>query len=207
MNPEIDDEAWRREPGPILLIAGPGTGKTHQLALRVKDLVEKKNVPPGSITVITFTKDAAENMRRRIADEGKPDVYITPERRPGRIATMHSLGLEIIRANREKLGLPEDFQLITGRRLRKVLFHDAALLAGFEEKEAEYAERTRQKSITPKAGDPAAKILECYQAILRANNAIDYDDQISLACCLLTENADVLAQYSATCVHLLIDEY
>src|SRR2546422_6751002 len=123
MNSKIDDEAWRREPGPILLIAGPGTGKTHQLALRIKDLVENKNVPPASITIITFTKDAADNMRHRIADEEKCDVYISPERRPGRIATMHSLGLEIIRANREKLGLPEDFQVITDSRLRKVLFH------------------------------------------------------------------------------------
>src|SRR3989442_4116098 len=120
---------------------------------------------------------------------------------------MHGLGLEIIRANREKLGLPEDFQVITDSRLRKVLFHDAALLVGFKENAAEDADRMRRKSIIPKAGDPAAKILECYEAILRTSNAIDYDDQISLACSLLTKNSDVLAQYSANCVHLLIDEY
>jgi DNA helicase-2/ATP-dependent DNA helicase PcrA len=207
MNSKIDDEAWRREPGPTLLIAGPGTGKTHQLALRIKDRVENKNVSPDSITVITFTKDAAENMRRRIADEENPKVYICPEKRPPRITTMHSLGLEIIRANGEKLSLSDDFQVMTNSRLRRVLFHDAALLAGLGKNEAHDADEMRQKSITPKAGTPAAKIMERYEAILRASNAIDYDDEITLACKLLRKNSDVLAQYSAACVHLLIGEY
>lgn len=204
---EIEDEPWQRAPGPILLLAGPGTGKTHQLALRIKDLIEKKNIPPDSITVVTFTKEAAENMRRRIADEEKPEVYVSSEKRPGRITTMHSLGLEIIRANREKLGLLKDLQLMTDSRLRKILFHDSALLVGYGQTDGENADRMRQKSITPKAGDPAFKIIDRYEAILRSCNAIDYDDQISLACKLLTDNPDVLAQYSATCAHLLIDEY
>ena len=81
-----------KEEGPILLLAGPGTGKTHQLALRIKHLVEEKSISPDSITVITFTKEAAENMRKRISDEEKKEVYVPLEKRPGHITTMHSFG-------------------------------------------------------------------------------------------------------------------
>ena len=69
--PTIDPNAWNQHPGPIALIAGPGTGKTHQLALRIVDLVIKRSVDPESITVITFTKEAAKNMKQRISDEEK----------------------------------------------------------------------------------------------------------------------------------------
>jgi ATP-dependent DNA helicase UvrD/PcrA len=204
---EIDDSPYRRAPGPILLMAGPGTGKTHQLALRVKNLVENEAIAPDSITVITFTKEASENMRRRIDDPEKSDVYISPENRPGRITTMHSFGLEIIRTNAERLRLPEDFRVMTDSRVRRILFRDAAFLVGLGSSDAERAEHLRQGGIAPKPGDEAAEIVDRYEAILRANNAIDYDDQITLACVLLRENPDLLEKYSANCVHLLVDEY
>src|SRR5260370_37918030 len=119
---KIDDSPWTKDTGPILLLAGPGTGKTHQLALRIKNLVENKGVQPETITVITFTKEAAENMRRRISDEEKKDVFISQDQRPERITTMHSLGLEVIRSYPQRLGLPEDFQVMTDARLHRVLF-------------------------------------------------------------------------------------
>lgn len=66
-------------PGPILVLAGPGTGKTHLLAKRIKYFIEEKNDPPGSITVITFTSEAAKNMRDRLCDSTKEDVFVLPE--------------------------------------------------------------------------------------------------------------------------------
>jgi ATP-dependent exoDNAse (exonuclease V) beta subunit len=62
--------------GPALLLAGPGTGKTYQLAKRIKYLIEEENVPPDSITVITFTSAAARNMRDRISDDSKPELHV-----------------------------------------------------------------------------------------------------------------------------------
>ena len=186
IHPEVDHEAWKSATGPVLLLAGPGTGKTHQLALRTKDLVVNKGVAPEVITVITFSKEAAENMRRRLVDEEKMDVYLSPKQRPERICTMHSLGLEIIRAHKEKLGLSEDFRVMTNSRLRRILFRDAALMCGLEEAAAEEADRLRQKSTPPKSGTRLAKIIDQYEAILRANKAIDYDDQILLATKLLS---------------------
>lgn len=204
---EIDEEPWRRHPGPILLLAGPGTGKTHQLGLRIKDLVENHKVDSRSITVITFTKEAAENMRRRIADEEKRDVYIAPELRPERIMTMHSLGLEIVRAHSAALGLPDDFTVMTHSRLRRILFRDAALLAGHSEADGQKADQLRQKGVVPEAGSVASDITKKYELILRANRAIDYDDEIQLACKMLRQSEEARAKYTAYASHLLVDEY
>lgn len=66
--------------GPVLVLAGPGTGKTHQLARRIKFLIEEKGVSPSNITVITFTGEAARNMRERLSDEDNPEVYVPPRK-------------------------------------------------------------------------------------------------------------------------------
>lgn len=203
----MDNEAWKTAAGPTLLLAGPGTGKTHQLALRIKDLVVEKGILPESITVITFTKEAADNMRRRLSDEEKPDVYLPPDKRPERITTMHSLGLEIIRAHAEELGLPDDFRVMTDSRLRRILFRDASLLCGYDEIAAQEADMLRQKGATPKSGTSSEKIIQQYETILRSNKAIDYDDQILLAVELLAQDAGIRAPYSAAATHLLVDEY
>jgi superfamily I DNA/RNA helicase len=72
-------------PGPVLILAGPGTGKTHSLALRIKWLVEEQSVSPDEITVITFTAEAALNLRRRLSDEEKPDVFMPRDKQPSQI--------------------------------------------------------------------------------------------------------------------------
>ena len=87
------------ENGPTLILAGPGTGKTHSMALRVKWLVQENNIDPLTITVMTFTAEAALNMRHRLSDEEKPDVFLQRDQQPAQISTMHSLGLQIISNN------------------------------------------------------------------------------------------------------------
>ncbi len=62
--------------GPTLLLAGPGTGKTYTLGLRIKYLIQEVEVPPEEITVITFTSEAARNMRARISNKEKPELYL-----------------------------------------------------------------------------------------------------------------------------------
>lgn len=192
VNPIVDAAAWKTHPGPILLLAGPGTGKTHQLALRVKNLVENEGANPQAITVITFTTEAAKNMLSRISDEGKPDVFIPPEKRPGRISTMHSLGLEIIRQYHDDVSLPADFKVVTDPSLRRTLFLDSALLSGATEEQAKAADSSRQATITLALDSPIAPIVAQYEALLRVNKAIDYDDQILLANRILDTNSDAL---------------
>lgn len=106
-------EPYRLE-GPALVLAPPGTGKTYQLARRVKWLVEEKDVPPDTIMVITFTSNAAQEMRERLTDPSKPELYVSPEARPSNIRTMHSLGWEIVRTAQVASGsAPPDTPLPT----------------------------------------------------------------------------------------------
>lgn len=94
-------------PGPILLLAGPGTGKTYHLGKRIKFLVEDQEVPPENITVITFTAAAAKNMRNRISDMTKPEIFLPYIKQPTSIRTMHSLGYKLLKENQPAINPPD----------------------------------------------------------------------------------------------------
>jgi len=194
--------------GPVLLLAGPGTGKTHQLALRIKFLVEENNVDPGQITVITFTAAAAANMRARISDATQPELFLDSGCQPGRIRTMHSLGLSIIRENAGLLSLPESLSLVHSDVARSILLGDAAQLTGYTRDDAQDTMTCRQHGDCNRDdSSPKCAICDAYRKLLNACNAIDYDDQILLACRLLREKSDLSAKYRVQSLHLLVDEY
>jgi len=193
--------------GPLLLLAGPGTGKTHHLAERIKYLVEEKKIAPENITVITFTVSAARNMYERISDVSKPDLYVPREKQPKMICTMHSLGYRILREKSSELGLNEDVQVVYSDRLRNILVKDAAQLAGFQRDDGEETAKCRQFGSCIPSNDRKCKICKQYQNILRSCSAIDYDDQILLACKVLREYPELLEQYRSYCNHLFVDEY
>ncbi len=194
-------------PGPVLILAGPGTGKTHSLALRIKWLVEEQNVPPDEITVITFTAEAALNLRRRLSDEEKRDVYMPRDKQPSQISTMHSLGLKIITNNLNGLGLSSTFRVIDSDQVRRLLFEDAAQLVGFNRERGRQVSDLKQKSTQLHEKHELYPIARSYDAILRACNSIDFDDQIILACQLLANNVSLLSQHQKRARYLLIDEY
>jgi len=198
----ITDEAFKSEGHPALLLAGPGTGKTYQIAKRIKFLTDN-GIPPSEITVITFTSEAAGNMRKKIEDEGGNE-YIEPDKRPGRVSTMHSLGHTILSENPKLFGLQRDFKVVDNETVKRILMNDAALILdkNFDDAEdAFYLRRSGSKS------DDSKKIVEMYERILRACNSIDYDDQILLACKLLRENEEIREKYSSESKYLLVDEY
>jgi len=194
-------------PGPVLLLAGPGTGKTHTLALRTKWLIEQKQTSAEEITIITFTGEAARNMNLRIGDPEKQDVFIKPNKRPRQISTMHSLGQQILSANLRKAGLRKSFRVITSDSLRELLIEDSAQLAGFGRGDAKEVTKRRSQGHSLDAQEPKSKIEAMYRELMRACNAVDYDEQILLACKLLSENADIRDHYKAKAKHLLVDEY
>jgi len=101
---QVSDEAYGIFPGPLLILAGPGTGKTFQIAKRLQFLTGELAVPCEQLTVITFTQEAAQSMRRKLSDKGKPE-FMPKEKRPGTIKTMHSLGHAIIEENLKASGL------------------------------------------------------------------------------------------------------
>jgi DNA helicase-2/ATP-dependent DNA helicase PcrA len=194
-------------PGPALLLAGPGTGKTHSLALRVKWLVEECKVNPDEITVITFTGEAALNMRHRLSDEEKLDVYMPRENQPSQISTMHSLGLKIITSNYSVVGLREGFKLVDSDSLRRTLFEDAAQLCRLPRIRGSDAALLKAQGTLPPSDHELFKTLTTYNSILRALNAIDYNDQILLASDLLVTSQPLLTEYQNRAKHLLVDEY
>lgn len=203
---KLTDEAFRVDAqGPVLLLAGPGTGKTYQLAKRIQYLTDSKNVPPDQITVITFTKEAARSMRQKISQNGKPE-FVQPEKRPQTIATMHSLGQSIINEKPQAVGLSMGFQVVESDEMRNVLFVDAALSLGLSYDDAQRA--LRHRATANRAEDEkSVQIVARYEEILRKSNWIDYDDQIRLALQLLQNDGGILAKFSTLASYLLIDEY
>lgn len=196
-------------PGPVLVVAGPGTGKTQQLARRTRWLVQDRRVERDSITVLTFTGAAARNMRERLSDRDKEKqgVYLPPEQQPSLIRTMHSLGLAIISEKYRKVGLRKGFSVLTDKVLRKTLLADSAQLLGEPRQNSVVVEECRRKGSCEPTEGIKCRICQQYQAILRGCNAIDWDDQIYLACELLTHNAEQLQRWQSKSKYLLVDEY
>jgi len=193
--------------GPVLVLAGPGTGKTYHLTKRIKYLVEERNVLPERITVITFTDAAARNMQDRISDPAEPDLFISPEKRPNIISTMHSLGYRILREKPSVGGLHRTSRVVYSDRLRDILVGDAAQLAGFDRAYGQETAKCRQFGDCNVSNSRKCKICKQYEKILRSCGAIDYDDQILVACKILEQEPEVLDKYSSHCEHLLVDEY
>ena len=195
-------------PGPVALVAGPGSGKTTRLARRIKHLVEEREADPEEITVITFTREAARNMKERLtppAKDGIPDVTLPLERHPSTICTMHSLGLTIIGENAARLGMPPECGLLP-THMRRLLFEDAARLCGKDSAFGRQCADRKSKHGEPE-GDEERQVFDTYRRILRACKVIDYDDQIILACQLLRDYDDVREDWQRKATHLLVDAY
>jgi DNA helicase-2/ATP-dependent DNA helicase PcrA len=193
--------------GPALLLAGPGTGKTYQLAKRIKFLVEDHKVEPTTIAVITFTAAAAANMRNRISDPRKAELCVKQELQPDLICTMHSLGYAVIRDNLPLLSLAGVPSVVRDDSTKSMLMKDAAQLRGHRRKDAEAPTMCRQYGHCQPEESQKCRICNTYEAILRSCNAIDYDDQILLACRILRENPKVAESWRTRTRHLLVDEY
>lgn len=194
--------------GPALLLAGPGTGKTHTLGLRLKFLIEEVEIPPDKITVITFTSEAARNMRNRISNKEISKLYIPYTNQPTNIITMHSLGFKIIRQYHDKLSLAEKISLIPGDLERGIIMGDAAQLNNVPREDSTESLKCRQLGeCSLDAEKTKCKICTTYDNILRKCSTIDYDDQILLAVKLLESNPEILEEYKQYSTHLLVDEY
>jgi superfamily I DNA/RNA helicase len=192
-------------PGPVLLLASPGTGKTYQLAMRIKYLMETLHAKPEEIAVITFTNEAARNMRERISES---DINILPENTPEIISTMHSLGNAIIGSKPELFGLNEEYNVLTEDYPRIVLLKDAATLAGFERSNAMVTDECRRKgSCQEDNGLEKCQICAEYRSLLRKCSLVDYDDQIMLACKALRSDTALKKLWQAKTRYLLVDEY
>ena len=198
-------DSYLEYPGPILLLAGPGTGKTWQLAMRIKYLIQDRKATPDEVAVITFTNEAARNMRDKLSEK---DIAIPPDSTPSIISTMNSLGNRIVGSAPALFGLDEEYKVLNQDEPREVLLQDAATIAGFDRASWKQTDGCRRKGNCKSDYDTNTCII-CreYKALLRKCARVDYDDQIMLACEALKSDAAILESWQARARYLLVDEY
>ncbi|MGH7991078.1 MAG: ATP-dependent helicase, partial [Limisphaerales bacterium] len=207
-------------PGPALVIAGAGSGKTRTLTYRVAYLLEQ-GIPADRILLLTFTNKAAAEMMRRVSD------LIGTELRALWGGTFHSIGARILRTHAEALGYHRDFTILD-RDDSKDLIKACVADAGIETKGTHFPKPEVLNEIfslainTHKTTDEiletqfsyfeqfAAQISELaksYAKRKRATNAMDFDDLLALWLKLLQENADAREMYQRRFQFILVDEY
>ena len=194
--------------GPVLILAGAGTGKTRTVTCRIAHMLER-GVRPQNILAVTFTNKAASEMRERIG--GMVSKKAADEMT---VSTFHSLCVKLLRGGIEKLGYKRNFAIFTGSDQIGLMKQLIVRKAGADEKikpEAVMAEISRAKN---KGIDPGeleneffATLGRAYQNELRAQNAVDFDDLLVLAEQLLREHADVRDAFREQFKRVTVDEF
>ena len=193
---------------PILILAGPGMGKTYTLAYKMRYLVMEKNINPKKIIVITFTNEAAINMRKRISIVNDKKVYINSDLQPSIICTIHGFAYRIVKKNYRKLEYEKHPNTLPSNVLRELLIRDCAQIIGLQRKDADKTIKCRQEGKCIKKEESIkCKICFEYKKLLKRFNFIDFDEQIFLACKLLEEKSEILAKIHENMTYLLVDEF
>ena len=210
-------EAVLTTEGPVLVLAGAGTGKTAALTARLAHLVATRRCYPSEILAVTFTNKAAREMRERVgrmigdAVEGMPWL-----------GTFHSIGAKMLRRHAELVGLQSNFTILdTDDQLR--LLKQLIVASNVDEKRwsarqlAGLIDRWKNRGWTPKdidAGESevfahgrGAEMYAAYQARLLALNACDFGDLLLHVLTLLRTDREILAQYQQRFRYILVDEY
>jgi len=194
--------------GPVLILAGAGTGKTRTVTCRIAHMLEK-GVRPQEILAVTFTNKAAAEMRERIG--GMVSKKAADEMT---VCTFHSLCVKLLRGGIEKLGYKRNFAIFTGSDQTGLMKQLIIRQGGADEKikaEAVMAEisRAKNKGIDPGEleNDFFASLGRAYQNELRAQNAVDFDDLLVLAEQLLREHPDVRDGFRQQFKRITVDEF
>ena len=193
-------------PGPLLIVAGPGTGKTRTLTHRLAHLVSGRGVPPEHCLAITFTRRACGELQERL------DALVPAQAPRMLVTTFHGLGLRILRELHEAVGLGPGFRVADEAERLEVLRE----LLGCGEREArrllpELARRKRARAarwpdLDPEPSEVAAPLAR-YEAALRKLDLVDLDDLLVLPVMLLAADATVAARYRDRHRLVAVDEY
>ncbi len=212
-------EAVTTVKGPVLVLAGPGSGKTRVLAHRVAYLLRVVSVPPRAVMAVTFTNKAAGEMRERINRLLGEQVPVSSGWKGLTIGTFHSICARILRAEASHAGLNPNYviyddgeQLSALRTALKDLRIDEKMYRPEAMRSA--ISRAKNELIKPDAfatttyyEEIAQRVYARYQAILQANGALDFDDLLCRTTWLFKDQPEVLARYQARYEYLLVDEF
>jgi DNA helicase-2/ATP-dependent DNA helicase PcrA len=189
--------------GALLVVAGPGAGKTRTLVARIARLIAENNVEPTTITAITFTRKAANELRERLLAAAGPRAEAISA------MTFHAFGLSLLREHAAAAGLPAGFRVLDEAG-RHALVKQVAEQAGLDADANKLAHAiARAKADGPKAELAAdvARVLADYEKALAETGAVDFDDLVVRALRLLEESPQALVAARQRCQHLLVDEY
>lgn len=215
LNPE-QKKAVIHDRGPLLILAGAGSGKTRVLTYRIAYLIDEAGVNPWNILAITFTNKAAREMRERvdrIVGYGSENVWVS---------TFHSTCVRILRRYIDRLGYDTSFTIYDSddqktliREVCKYLdvdtkkFKERAILSAISHAKDEMMspEQYERENQVDYGKRTIAKVYKEYQARLKKNNALDFDDLINKTVELLRTNDDVLQYYQNRFKYIMVDEY
>jgi DNA helicase-2/ATP-dependent DNA helicase PcrA len=214
LNPVQSDAVVHAE-GPLLVVAGAGSGKTRVLTHRIAHLIRDRGVSPFEILAITFTNKAADEMKSRV------EALVGPVAQKMWVSTFHSACVRILRRDADKLGFPRQFTIydqadavrLTGYVIRDLgldtkrfpprSIHAAISAAKNDGVDAE-AYATRAGNIFERK---IADVFTEYQTRLARAGSMDFDDLLGQALRLMREHPDVLQHYQRRFKHILVDEY
>ena len=209
-------EAVTKTEGPVLVIAGAGSGKTKVLTHKIAYLIEEKNVLPWNILAITFTNKAANEMKERITNivgQKAKDIWM---------GTFHSICVRILRKHIDRIGYDSSFiifdtsdqktlikKCMKDLQIDDKLFTEKSIQAEISNAKNEMLEP--DEYLARAHGDfrreRIAQVYEMYQKRLKENNAIDFDDIINFCLKIFAQNEDILSYYSSKFQYILVDEY
>src|SRR3990167_3942878 len=202
--------------GPLLVLAGAGSGKTGVIIQKISYLIEQCGIAPSRITAVTFTNKAANEMLKRIAQR-----LPLAKRRGLKISTFHTLGLRILKKHSALVGLnagfsifdPEDCAELLKQELPPRIAQDRSYLIQLQQQLSTWKNQLLQPHqldptlLTTAIAQDAALVYVRYQQLLLAYNAVDFDDLISLPVYLLQQHQEIKSLWQQAIYYLLIDEY
>ncbi len=199
--------------GPLLVLAGAGSGKTRVLTYRIANILDQDLAAPWEILAITFTNKAAAEMRERLAQ------LVGTRSRGMWVSTFHSMCVRMLRADAERLGFTKNFTIYDTDDLKR-LYKDIMAELNIDPKRFPVNQlmnrisQAKNDLVTPgnfDAHDPVGKVAErVYERLqerLRAANAFDFDDLLLYGYLLLKNHEDVLEAYQDRFRYLMVDEY
>lgn len=211
---EAQQEAVETIDGPVLILAGAGTGKTKTITTRLAYLLDTIGIPPENTLTLTFTNKAAKEMQTRALNMIKSTTI------PPLLCTFHKFGLLFLKFHMNKLGRDNNFVIIDSndkkgiiKRLDNELHKDTKLSVGLISSEISHY---KNSILTPtevrqqaqiQAEKQIASVYEVYQNYLRENNLVDFDDLILLTYQILELDSELAHQTSLHYNYIMVDEY
>lgn len=218
-------EAAQTSEGPVLILAGAGSGKTRALTHRIAYLIKEKNVRPESILAVTFTNKAANEMKSRVAKLMSPHPPATDYRLPTTnlfwLGTFHSICVKILRRESQNAGIRNDFTIFDSddslRAVKRAMrsldisektYNPRAVRAYISQAKGEIITAKKYRDYAfEHFQEIVADVYVEYEKILQDSSALDFDDLLLKTVLIFQNNPSILEKYQRIFKYILVDEY